>query len=147
SSAYNFPEAGDTRIVEEMDEVRAILRGHGAEVLVVNFWATWCGPCVEEIPYFVELSKKYPENEVRVLGFTTDFPYEKDTLVIPFLKDRRIPYSNLIMFTDPEEGIDFFSPEWSGGLPATFFYDGKGNKIGEYLREITSDELNNKTTE
>lgn len=146
-TTYNFPDPPDTRVVEDPQEVQRILKTHGSDLLVVNFWATWCAPCVEELPYFVDLANYYPEENVRVLGFLTDFPDQIDTLVVPFLKQRKIPYSNIVMFADPNVVIDFFAREWGGEIPTTFFFDRAGNKRAQFLRPLSRDELFAKTEE
>ena len=86
---YEFPEAGEAPVVDEK-EIADILELHGAELLVVNFWATWCSPCVKELPYFVKIAEKYPK-KVRVLGLSVDFKNNIESGVIPFLKEKEIP--------------------------------------------------------
>jgi thiol-disulfide isomerase/thioredoxin len=137
-----FPPAGSVRLIETKEGVQEILQQHGSELLVVNFWATWCSPCVAEIPYFVELSKAYPEQKIRVVGFSTDLSSQVDTAVVPFLRKREIPYSNVVLFLDDaQEVIELVSEKWGGELPATFFFDKNGKKVGEALGAVTRDEL------
>ncbi len=137
---FDFPEAGTTRLVGE-EETASMLKTHGSEMLVVNFWATWCGPCVEEMPYFVKLSEELEDEKVRIAGISVDFHNQVDDVVIPFLQRREIPYSNVVYSGDPEAVIDMFSEEWAGAIPATFFLDREGNKLGEVLEAVTEEEL------
>lgn len=138
-----FPPAGTIRVIETNEEIKKLLAGHGAEVLVVNFWATWCGPCVAELPYFIRLANKHPQSKVRLLGLSLDFPDQIDSTVVPFLRNRQIPYSNLIIYPDnPTDVIEFFSESWSGELPATFFFNKEGKKIGELPFVLTEEQLN-----
>lgn len=141
---FNFPKAGDTRVVGQ-EEIAEMLRDHGSDLLVVNFWATWCSPCVAEIPYFVRLSKDYPESRVRVVGLSADLKRDVDRLVIPFLREREIPYSNLVVFADTDPLIRMFSGDWGGDIPVTFFYNKEGKKVGEILSELKYEELKEAT--
>lgn len=147
-AAKLYPKAGETRLVESRGEIEKLLSNHGADLLVVNFWATWCGPCVEELPYFIRLANSHPTERVRVLGLSADFADQLETTVIPFLKSREVPYSNVVLWLDnPEDAISLVSDEWSGVLPATFFYDREGRKLKELPRVVTETELNDTVAE
>lgn len=137
---FDFPEAGDARIIGE-EEIQRMLKTHGSEMIVVNFWATWCGPCVAELPYFVKLSKELEEEQIRFIGVSVDFDNVVEDVVIPFLRRREIPYSNVVYFGDQDTVIRTFSEEWTGAIPATFFFDAEGNKLGEILTEVSEEEL------
>ncbi|MBI1289934.1 redoxin domain-containing protein [bacterium] len=138
-----FPPAGTVRIESEKAGIEKLLKEHNSDILVVNFWATWCGPCVEELPYFIALANRYPQDKVRVLGLSIDFPEQAETGVAPFLRTRKVPYSNVIVYMDdPQETIELFSDKWTGDLPATFFYDRSGKKLGELPFALTDVQLN-----
>jgi thiol-disulfide isomerase/thioredoxin len=99
------------------------------KVLVINFWATWCGPCVAEFPEFVALDSKYRSKGVKIVGITVDDPSDVTPKVIPFIKKHKVKFDILLQDTDdPQEMIDMVNKEWPGGvLPATFVYDKQGN--------------------
>ncbi len=137
---FEFPRAGTARLIDEK-EIEKMLKTHGSDMLVVNFWATWCGPCVEELPYFVALSKELETEKVRIAGVSVDFDNQVEDVVIPFLQRREIPYSNVVYFGDPEAVMEIFSEEWTGAIPATFFFDREGNHLGEVLEAVTEEEL------
>jgi thiol-disulfide isomerase/thioredoxin len=138
-----FPNPGTTRLVDQK-EVEQLIITHGSDLLVVNMWATYCGPCVEELPYFIELANKYDKEKVLVLGISLDFKNQVEKRVIPFLTEKKVPYPVVVFAGSPGPMIDFLAPEWKGDLPATFFYDKKGNEIGKYLRAVEKEELNQK---
>lgn len=140
TTAFSFPAKGDTRLVGA-DEIATLLKSHNSDLLVVNFWATWCGPCVEELPYFVKLSQEYPESKVRVVGLSVDLKRDLKTKVIPFLQKRGIPFAVLVVFAEQDKLISTFSPDWGGEVPATFFFDKNGKKLGEVLAPMTEEEL------
>ncbi len=91
---------------------------------VVNFWATWCAPCVKELPYFEKLQA---ENEnIKVVLVSLDFANMKESRLIPFVEKRKIK-SEVIHFVekDPNYWIPKISPKWSGSIPATLMVNGK----------------------
>lgn len=91
---------------------------------VVNFWATWCKPCVDELPAFEELNRKYSNRPVKVLLVSLDFVRNLESRVIPFIKNQNLK-SEIILLNDPKSNvwIDKVNPEWSGAIPATLIYN------------------------
>ncbi|MEQ8821224.1 MAG: TlpA disulfide reductase family protein [Sumerlaeia bacterium] len=138
-----MPEPGKAPVVES-EELQALMFDHGAKVLVVNFWATWCGPCVEELPHFAETSKEFKDEGVRFLGVSLDFADTAESVVEPFLAKKGIPYANLVVndvTMDPNELIPWFDAAWRGNLPATFLFDAQGHKLSAHLGQLTHEEL------
>jgi thiol-disulfide isomerase/thioredoxin len=99
---------------------------------IINFWATWCVPCVKELPAFEELNEKYSNEKVKVLLVSLDFVKHYDTKLLPFIEERKIK-SEVILLNDPRSNlwIDKVSPDWSGAIPATLIYKGKKRKFYE----------------
>jgi len=89
---------------------------------VVNFWATWCGPCIKELPYFQELHDT--NKEVEVLLVSIDFPEKLESQLIPFIKKEQIR-PQVILLDDPNENkwITAIDSTWTGALPATLIYN------------------------
>ncbi|MBT8232780.1 MAG: TlpA family protein disulfide reductase [Saprospiraceae bacterium] len=87
---------------------------------VINFWATWCGPCVKELPYFEDLSERYDDKPVKVILVSLDFEKQIDKRLIPFLNKKEIK-SEVVLLLDPKEStwIDKVDSEWSGAIPIT----------------------------
>ena len=140
ADAYGFVSAGEYKIVEQ-EEIEKIFKHHGGKLLVVNYWSTFCAPCVQELPHFVEAYEKYKDQGVVFVGMSNDFISTADKTVPPFLKKMKIPYPNYVIYVDMQKYIPWCSPDWQGGLPATFFYDSRGNKLGEKLRMVEKEEL------
>ena len=90
---------------------------------VINFWATWCKPCVAELPFFIELADQEWETPVAVILVSLDFPGKIQTRVRSFLDDRGITLP-VIALTDTgsNEWIPQVSSKWSGAIPATLIY-------------------------
>jgi peroxiredoxin len=100
------------------------------KVLVVNFWATYCGPCVVEFPEFVMIDQKYRDKGVKIVAISADEIADIKPKVIPFIKEQNARFEVLVQETDdPQEMIDVVDKNWQGVLPATYVYDKQGNKI------------------
>ena len=110
--------------VADVAKLREQARG---QVLVINFWATWCHGCVGEFPEFVALDKEYRHKGVKIVGISLDQPSDIDSKVTPFIKqsgakfDIRVPDMD-----DPQPIIDQFTPEWTGAMPVTLIFDRAG---------------------
>lgn len=107
--------------VKDMNGVDVKLSSFKGKVIVLNFWATWCGPCKVEIPALVELQKQYA-GDVVVLGMSVDDPVEK---LKPFAEKYKINYPVLVGL-GREDVQDAFGPLY--GIPVTVFI-GRDGKI------------------
>ncbi|MDA9773749.1 TlpA family protein disulfide reductase [Saprospiraceae bacterium] len=94
------------------------------KIYVINLWATWCGPCVKELPYFEEVRKKYLDKNVEFILVTIDWETNLERKVKPFVKKKGLE-STVIMFDDPKanDWIDKIDPSWSGAIPITLIMD------------------------
>lgn len=110
--------------------------------VIINFWATYCLPCIEEIPYFQELTKKYEEKGVRLLLVSLDFKEAYPEKIRKF--------SNKMKFTAPivwldETDADYFCPRidsaWSGVMPATLFVNNKTGFRSFYEEQMSKERL------
>ncbi len=144
AQSYEFPEIGQVETVGH-DEALAVLESHGSRLLVVNFWATWCGPCVAELPYFVQAQKAYGDKGVLVVGYNMDIPVfaeESEQVAEQTIAKKSLNYPNLMLDVDSSITFPEISDEWSGALPATFYYDAEGTLLFERLEEVDQETLN-----
>jgi thiol-disulfide isomerase/thioredoxin len=111
---------------------------------IVNFWATWCAPCVKELPDFDSISKTYPNQKIKVLLVTMDFKEDLETKVKPFVKKKKILSEVLLL---DESNADYFIPkianEWTGALPATVIINNKKNIKHFFEKKLTFEFLKN----
>jgi peroxiredoxin len=142
AAAQNEPKVGTLKPVD-FDKFKDSARG---KVLVLNFWATWCGPCVAEFPELVALDAKYRDKGVMLVGITADDPGDVQPKVIPFIKKQKVKFDIVLQDTDdPQEMFDKINKDWPGVLPATFVYDKQGNlaysRFGIIDRELLVAEI------
>ena len=109
---------------------------------VVNFWATWCAPCVKEMPYFEKLNANYKDKNVEVLLVSLDFPFNYDKKLKPFIKENKLQ-SKVVALDDPDMNswMSKVDEEWSGAIPITIIFN--KNKRQFYERSFTYNELEN----
>lgn len=105
-------------------DLERMLKTQDDKLYIVNFWATWCAPCVRELPYFEKLSKVYDPAKVRFILISLDFPGEADKKLIPFLKTNKISLGvDLMQDLDYNAWIATVDPGWYGNLPATLLFN------------------------
>ncbi|MBE0639985.1 MAG: TlpA family protein disulfide reductase [Bacteroidales bacterium] len=126
--------------VMNFSQLEPLLHKSNDTTYVINFWATWCKPCVDELPAFEELNRKYSNKPVKVLLVSMDFVRNLESRVIPFIADNNLK-SDIILLNDPKshQWIDKVSPEWSGSIPATLIYN--RSKRSFYERTFHFDKL------
>src|SRR5687767_3110539 len=105
--------------------------------VIVNFWATYCVPCIEEIPYFIELVKKYKKDSIDLVLVSMDFEEMYPDKIRKFADKRK--FTATIAWLD-ETNADYFCPRidstWSGVMPATLFVNNKTGFRSFYEEQI-----------
>ncbi|MDN5215733.1 TlpA disulfide reductase family protein [Fulvivirgaceae bacterium BMA12] len=128
--------------VIKFPELQQIINEDNADLKVINFWATWCKPCIEELPYFEEINRNYKKNDLEVILVSLDFVEQVDTKVKDFVEKEALA-SKLYLLdeTDYNKIIDSIHTSWSGAIPATLIVDNRKNKKDLYERQFKEGEL------
>lgn len=109
---------------------------------VINFWASFCKPCLEEMPYFQALAKKYEKDGVRLILVNLDLPSAYPKKISDFAAKRKITAP--IKYLD-ESDADVFCPKvdesWSGSIPATLFINNKTGYRRFYEDQLSKEEF------
>lgn len=125
--SYSFEEL-EARISEESQN----------QALVVNFWATWCAPCIKELPHFESLQKDYQADDIKVLLVSLDMEKGK---AVKF-KEKKQLQSDVAYLDEVDFNlwIDKISPDWSGAIPATLMISPSGER-SFHEGELSKEEL------
>lgn len=124
-------EKKDLPVITKVDEITVkklfAANFEDPKPLLINFWATWCVPCVEEFPDLVKIDEKF-RGKIDFITISLDDLAEINRGVPEFLEEMNAKMPAYLLHTLKEnEVIGAISPEWSGGLPFTVLYDSKRN--------------------
>lgn len=134
---FVLPLAGqEAKKVKVTDLEKIITESKGP--LVINFWATFCKPCMEEIPHFQKMQVKYQKDGLQLLFVSLDMQDDYPAKVNSFIKKRKMASSWL-----DETNADYFCPKvdatWTGAIPATLFINNK-TQYRKFIEESLSEE-------
>ncbi len=111
-------------------------------VYVLNFWATWCGPCVEELPSFEKLNQAYADRKVKVILISTDFKRNVENVVKPFVQRKNLKSEVVFMDeSNPNNFINLVDTTWSGAIPATLILSKRKNSVQFFEKKMTYEDL------
>ncbi len=113
--------------------LKALRKGEGTKIRLVNFWATWCGPCLIEFPDLVEINRMYRGRDFEMVTVSTNYPDEKDE-VLKLLKKKEVSSKNLLFASENKDAMaDAFEPKWSGQVPFTMLLGKNGEVLYQHL--------------
>lgn len=124
----------------DYSDLEPLLTKHNDTTYVINFWATWCKPCIAELPAFEKVTADRSEEKIKVLLVSLDDPRKIEQQVIPFMEKNNLQ-SQVVLLGDPDANswIPKISTEWSGAIPATLIYKNDTRKF--YEQSFTFEEL------
>ena len=140
-----FSQSGKVRLIH-FEDLQKQINNVTDTTLVVHFWATWCRPCIEELPNYEKLSLEFAKKKVRFLMVSMDFPKDLKGKVEPFMVKNSIN-SEVVLLDEPDYNawIDEIDKEWSGTIPATLivnltmrkriFFEGQAN-MEKFMEEL-----------
>lgn len=118
-----------------------LLKNPSDNLMLINFWATWCGPCVVEYPEFIEIQRMYAGRDFQFVSLSMDNPNQEEK-VLKFLKSKYSAVPNYLIDTDDKYAvIDVVGNEWDGSLPITLLIEPGGKIAYKKMGEIKALEL------
>jgi thiol-disulfide isomerase/thioredoxin len=130
---FTLPLKGQDIPVWKLADLQKLSSENDSTTYVINFWATWCGPCVKELPYFEDLNKTVAEHNIQVVLVSLDFADALETRVKPFVQKRQLK-SRVVLLDEPNynKWLPLISEKWSGSIPATLCIN-KSKGIYEFV--------------
>ena len=143
-----FSASAQNASVIKLKEFQELLNRKTDTTYVINFWATWCAPCVAELPDFLKAEAELKDKKVKFYFINLNFKKEFESLVLPFLKKKEMK-STVYLLNEPDYNswIDKVSPSWSGAIPATLIISKPDSNVfteGSYTYEMLTEVLKNK---
>jgi len=135
----SFNEIQEVQLIKAAEIKPLVETFAGEKAVLMNIWATWCVPCVEEFPYLVRLQKEYPD-DLQVIFISADFPEELER-INQFLVQNEVGWQTYLKDDRDEPFIDAVWTEWSGALPATVVYNKDGSRLTAFERPANYDEF------
>jgi thiol-disulfide isomerase/thioredoxin len=112
-------------------ELKQVISSYkGEKAVLVNVWATWCAPCVEEFPEIVKLQRNYPD-KLKVIFISADFAEARDKAVA-FLKEQNVDWTTYFKTGDDQQFIETLSSNWTGALPFSKVIGTNGNTVDSW---------------
>lgn len=129
--------------VYKINQLLKRIHNNSDTLYIVNFWATWCKPCVAELPDFEKVNTEFKNQKIKVLLVSMDFKEDIDKKLKPFLQKNN--YTSEVVLLDEMNGNDFInriSEKWGGAIPATLVTK-KNNSVNEFFEKKLNYELLN----
>ena len=122
--------AAQIAVYEKFDAFEKAIIKEDDTIYVINFWATWCAPCIKELPYFEKLHTDNPK--VKVILVSLDSRKDLEKKLIPFVNRKKIT-AQVVLLSDKDYNawLDKIDASWSGAIPATLIISGKRKLFAE----------------
>jgi peroxiredoxin len=124
----------------DLAAAKTLLRNDTNKLRVFNFWATWCGPCVQEFPELVEINRMYRGREFEMIGINVEGPAQQEK-VLAFLQRNQASFPNYVFAGDVYKLMEVVDPKWPGGIPYTVAVKPGGAVLYRHLGSIDPLEL------
>ncbi len=146
-SSANVLYSQDVKPLATTDDVKSVYDGFKGKVVLVNFWATWCKPCVKEFPELMKLYTNYKEKGFELVFISLDDITDIDSKLKPFLTKAGVDFLTYYStFKKPEELMEFVDKNWQGAIPSTYIYDKEGKLKSSILGNRTYEQFEKEIT-
>lgn len=127
----------------EPGQLKDVIGGYRGGPLIVKCWATWCAPCVAEIPAVRKVQETMGPQGLRIMAICMDAPDQLDSDVKPFLAKNGFEADHYYVPEEvsPTDFINALDPDWSGALPYMRIYDAEGNCVDAHAGGYTYEEM------
>ena len=137
-SSAAFSQSGK---LVKLDGLQKLIQSEKEQIQVINFWATWCGPCLKELPLFEKLGAERKDIKIRLVSMDMDLDPDVEK-VQKFVLRKKLQSEVLILDEqNPDKWIDKIDKAWSGALPATIVLNNKNGKRRFVERELHEGDL------
>jgi thiol-disulfide isomerase/thioredoxin len=134
-SARDVQPSSKEHRLESVDEasLTRLFDAHKGQVVILNFWATWCEPCREEFPELLRVNEDYRRKGAVLILLSLDEPDQAES-VEHFLEEHKVGFTSYIRSeNDIDSIVNLVDPDWVGALPSTFLFDRKGKRVETLL--------------
>lgn len=140
---FSYTVHAQSSKVVKIDDLVNLIEAKSDKIQVINFWATWCGPCVKELPTFEKLNSENKNVKVTLVSMDLDLDPDPEK-VNKFIARKQIK-SDVLMLDeiDTNAWIDKISRDWSGALPATLIVNSKTGKRKFIEKPLSESDLQN----
>ena len=137
-----IPAAAQTEAISTVspEDVYQLVSENEGKVVVVNFWASWCPPCLEEFPDIIEVYNDYQSEGLEVIAVSMNAEDEIEDIE-EFLGNYDPPFTIYRAASQDAAFFEGISENWFGEMPTTLIFDTEGTSIHFYKRQITYEEL------
>jgi len=111
------------KIYEKFEDMEHLFHLNNDTTYLINFWATWCKPCVQELPLFEKLLKELKGKKYKSILVSLDFPNKIESKLIPFIKDNKLKSEVVVLIDEKQQQwIDKVDKDWDGAIPVSLIY-------------------------
>ena len=140
----SFMSSAQSIKVWKIEDLEKRVKNNSDTTYIVNFWATWCVPCIKELPDFDTINAMYAKNKIKVILVSLDFKEDIKKKVKSFIKTKKVQSEVVIL---DEVNGNYFIPKisdaWSGAIPATWIVNKKKSVDRFFEKKITAEFLKN----
>ena len=141
-------QAQDVQVIQTLtpDQVHSLVSENQGKVVIVNFWASWCPPCLKEFPDIIRVYNEHHAEGLEVIAVSMNADDEIQDIE-DFLANYEPPCPIYRAATQDETFFSGISDEWYGEMPTTLVFDAEGDTVGFYKRQLTYEEMTTDVTD